>query len=134
MSRIKCGCLALVMFGISACSEPPGATEFESRVQELTQLRIEAENFARFLDSDALHQGNCNTGPVDAEYTTDPNGGQCNVGWTTAGEWLEYDIDIPQSGTFDFVFRVASANAGRTMHLEVDGVNVSGSIVSPSSG
>lgn len=134
VSRIERGCLALVLFGVSACSEPLGATDVESRAQELTQLRIEAENFARFFDSDTLHNGNCNSGPVDAEYTSDPSGGQCNVGWTTAGEWLEYDINIPQSGTFDFVFRVASANAGRTMHLEVDGVNVSGSIVSPSSG
>lgn len=102
----------------------------------LVQLpaRIEAEAFERFQDSDTNHQGNCGSGPVDREQTLDPNGGGCNVGWTTPGEWLEYDVSVAQSSTFDLVLRVASAEAGRTLRVEVDGVNVSGSVVAPSSG
>jgi Carbohydrate binding module (family 6) len=122
--------------GLAACGEAQDFGDFDtqSHESELTQLRIEAENFQRFFDSDTAHSGNCGTGPVDAEVTTDPKGGQCSIGWTTAGEWLEYDLSIVEQGNHTFTFRVASAQTNRTMHLEVDGVNVTGSITAPSSG
>src|SRR5690606_16721228 len=117
------------------CSgETDGSTS--QRTQALVQqlpARIEAEDFERFQDSDTINQGNCGTGPVDREQTQDLGGG-CNVGWTAAGEWLEYDVYVGQTSSFDLVLRVASAQAGRTARVEIDGQNVSGSIVSPSSG
>ena len=119
----------------AACSgETDGSTS--QRTQALVQqlpARIEAEDFERFQDSDTINQGNCGTGPVDREQTQDLGGG-CNVGWTAAGEWLEYDVYVGQTSSFDLVLRVASAQAGRTARVEIDGQNVSGSIVSPSSG
>lgn len=108
--------------------------EFASASQALTSLRIEAESFDRYYDTDATHHGNCGSGPVDAEITLDPNGGQCHVGWTEPGEWIEYDVNLAQGGEYTLVFRLASEQANRRIRLEVDGVNVSGSITSPSSG
>jgi hypothetical protein len=78
--------------------------------------------------------GQCNRSDgVDMERTTDPNGGNCNVGWTTAGEWLEFDISTATTRNFNITSRVASANAARNFHLELDGVNL-GSLTSPASG
>jgi hypothetical protein len=102
--------------------------------QGLSQSRVEAEAFNRYFDSDTAHSGNCGTGPVDAEVTADPKGGTCHVGWTTAGEWLEYDVNVPQAGNYDVVLRVASAQTGRTLHVDVDGINRSGAVTAPSSG
>jgi len=126
------GALISGAIALSACG---GTAESSSSLsQELSQLRIEGEAFNRFFDSDAAHGGNCGAGPVDAEVTTDPKGGQCNIGWTTAGEWLEYDVNIAQGGNYDFVFRLASSLASRTVHLEIDGVNRSGAVTAPSAG
>ncbi len=119
----------------AACGgETEGSTSQRAeRLLEYLPTRIEAENFERFFDSDTANQGNCGSGPVDREQTQDFGGG-CNVGWTAAGEWLEYDVYVDQTSTFNLVLRVASAQAGRTLRVEIDGQNVSGSIMSPSSG
>lgn len=130
----RCGAaLVAALLGLSACGgEAPESTA--SLRQGLSQWRIEAEAFNRFFDSDTAHSGNCGSGPVDAEVTSDPKGGACNIGWTTAGEWLEYDINVPQAGNYDVVLRVASAQASRTVHVEIDGIDRSGAITAPSAG
>ena len=55
--------------------------------------------------------GNSGTGPrakesVDTEFS--PTG--TNVGWITAGEWLEYTIKVPVAGTYYFSMLTSSAN------------------------
>ncbi|HVJ19482.1 MAG TPA: discoidin domain-containing protein [Polyangiaceae bacterium] len=98
--------------------------------------KLEAENYERFNESTPTVNsgGKCNRKDgVDMETTTDPNGGNCNVGWTAAGEWLEYDINAPTTRNFNITSRVASGNANRTFHLELDGVNL-GSLTAPASG
>jgi hypothetical protein len=100
----------------------------------LIPSRIEAESYVRFLDSTTGNSGNaCRTDNVDVQTTTDPNGGVCNIGWTTAGEWLEYDVRVATTRTFSIVARLAAATTGRTIHLEIDGVNV-GTLTAPSGG
>jgi hypothetical protein len=120
-------------FALTACGGDT-AESLGSSSQALAQWRIEAEAFNRFFDSDTAHSGNCGNGPVDAEVTSDPKGGACNIGWTTAGEWLEYDVNVPQAGNYDVVLRVASAQTGRTVHVDVDGINRSGAVTAPSAG
>lgn len=98
--------------------------------------RIEAEHYVRSYDTTASNQGGgCETGDdVDKEVTGDSAGGGCNVGWTDAGEWLEYDISVATAQTFDFTARVASQNAGKTFRIEVDGVDVTGPLSVPANG
>jgi subtilisin family serine protease len=96
--------------------------------------RLEAESFDRFKDNDAAHSGNCGSGPVDAETTSDAFGGACNVGWTGPGEWLEYDVRAESEQRFDITVRVASASAGASFHVELDGVNVSGPLAGTTGG
>ncbi|KAB1069766.1 carbohydrate-binding protein [Tamlana haliotis] len=40
--------------------------------------------------------------------STGDSGGGLNVGWVDTGDYLEYDIDVPASGSYKFEFRVAS--------------------------
>lgn len=58
---------------------------------------------------------------VDIEITTDTGGGY-NVGWIAAGEWLRYNFNVSEAGTYEFKVRVASAVSGtKTLHAEIDG-------------
>ncbi|HXK16436.1 MAG TPA: carbohydrate-binding domain-containing protein [Polyangiaceae bacterium] len=96
--------------------------------------RIEAESYVRFQDSTVGNSGgSCRSDDVDVQTTTDPNGGVCNIGWTTAGEWLEYDVRSATTRSFSITARLAAITTGRTIHLELDGVNI-GSLTAPSSG
>ncbi|MBL7968624.1 MAG: carbohydrate-binding protein [Prolixibacteraceae bacterium] len=54
------------------------------------------------------------------EATKDVSG-IANVGWIDAGDWLEYNIDVPANGNYTFYFRI-SANATTNFDLKVDDV------------
>lgn len=98
--------------------------------------RVQAEDYVRYNDTTAGNQGGgCATADnVDKELTSDSAGGGCNVGWTEAGEWLEYDISVPTAQSFDIVTRVASQNAGKSFRIEIDGVDVTGALSVPVKG
>jgi len=59
---------------------------------------------------------------VGMEPSASANGGY-DVGWTRPGEWLNYTIDIPTSGTYSVDPNVASTEAGGTFHIEFVGIN-----------
>ena len=52
----------------------------------------------------------------------------------TLGEWLQYTADVIASGTYALELRVASASTGGTVRVEVDGVDVTGTLVVPNTG
>ena len=56
------------------------------------------------------------------------------VGHIASGEWLEYTVDVAQSGLYSFDFRYASGNSagGGPFHLELDGKAISTPITVPS--
>ncbi len=56
------------------------------------------------------------------------------VGWINSGEWLEYTVNVAQTGLYSFAFRYASGNAsgGGPFHLELDGQAISSNITVPS--
>jgi hypothetical protein len=97
--------------------------------------RLEAEKPVRFFDTTPANQGSaaCSSTAVDAQATTDTGGG-CNVGWTDPGEWLEYDVSVATTGKFDIVARLASNVTNKSVHVEIDGVNVSGTLTAPTGG
>jgi Carbohydrate binding module (family 6)/Bacterial Ig domain/Calcineurin-like phosphoesterase/Purple acid Phosphatase, N-terminal domain len=70
---------------------------------------------------------------VDIEACSDSGGGY-NLGWVFAGEWLNYTVNVAAAGSYDLEFRVASGGAGGTFHLEVNGVNKTGSLTVPNTG
>ncbi|HEX8522975.1 MAG TPA: carbohydrate-binding protein [Tepidisphaeraceae bacterium] len=101
---------------------------------------IQAENYdiggegVAYHDSDATNSGGIyrNDG-VDLQGTSDIGGGY-NVGWTTAGEWLNYSVDVASAGTYAVDVRVANIGSGGTFHLELDGANVTGPMGVPNTG
>jgi Tol biopolymer transport system component len=102
--------------------------------------KIESENYdnggqgVAYNDNTAGNSGAVyrNDG-VDIEGTTDTGGGY-NVGYIATGEWLEYTVNVTTSGTYTLQARVAAAAAGGRLHVEMDGVNVSGSVTVPNTG
>lgn len=62
------------------------------------------------------------------------NEGGFNIGYVVAGEWLEYSVNVIHTGIYSIELRVAAPGGGRTAHLEMDGVNISGTINIPVTG
>jgi len=72
---------------------------------------------------------------VQTETTQDPTGGNLNVGWIDAGDWMAYNVTIPAAGTYRVIYRVASPNSSRTLRLEKDaGATQLGSVTIPNTG
>ncbi len=77
--------------------------------------RIEAESFCSMQD-------------IQTETTADIGGGQ-NVGWIEAGDWLEYNINVPTAGNYTLTYRVASTgNTGQLQFIAPTGTLASTSI------
>jgi hypothetical protein len=118
-----------------------GNLEWLKLSSTVTPIKIQAEDFVGGGEGVGYHDvdtanlgGKYRTGEgVDIETTTDTGGGY-NVGYTKAGEWLKYTATVATAGTYSIDFRVASAGAGGTFHLEVDGVNVTGALAVPNTG
>jgi poly(3-hydroxybutyrate) depolymerase len=70
---------------------------------------------------------------VDIENCTDFGGGY-NIGFATAGEWLEYSVDVEKPGTYDLDLRVAADGTSRTVSVSMDGVNIASNVVISNTG
>ncbi len=77
--------------------------------------------------------GKYRTDDVDIQTTADSTG-RYNVGWIVAGEWLAYDVSVQSAGNYVFTTRVATPNSGKSFHIEVDGVDVTGALAVPNTG
>ncbi|MGM0509095.1 MAG: carbohydrate binding domain-containing protein [Fusobacteriota bacterium] len=53
---------------------------------------------------------------VQTEKTADDDGGE-NVGWIDKGDWMEYLVEIPESGNYTVDYRLASAPGGGKLEL-----------------
>jgi len=82
-----------------------------------------------YHDAEAANQGGQyrTADGVDIEACTDTGGGY-NIGWTNAGEWMRYTVNVATAGTYTVSFRVANgATANGTFHLQnTAGTNLSG--------
>lgn len=67
---------------------------------------------------------------VDIETCTDAGGGY-NLGYTMAGEWLEYTVNVAATGNYKLDLRVACNGDGRTIALTMDGNNIANNIAIP---
>ena len=104
--------------------------------QPLDGYQLEAESPDSYSDTTPGNAGDavCGSTDVDAERTLDPKGGTCNVGWTVPGEWLGYNLQLPKNDEFLVTLRIASQSSSSFLHVEVDGVNVSGPVNGPGLG
>jgi uncharacterized membrane protein len=77
--------------------------------------------------------GKYRTDDVDIQTTADTTGAY-NVGWIATGEWLAYDVNVTTAGSHTFIVRAATPYTGNKIHIEVDGVNVTGALTLPNTG
>lgn len=101
--------------------------------------RIEAEHYDVGGEDLAFHEVNANgneggatlrNDEVDVEATEDVTGNY-NVGYILKGEWLEYTVNVAEAGTYALDVRVAAEGTGKTFHVEMDGIDLTGAIAVP---
>ena len=88
-----------------------------------------------YRDNDTKNQGapyRKNT-QVDIEKRDDASNGH-GIGWTGAGEWLSYTVEVAANGTYALEMPVASYREGGLFHLEIDGNDLTGPIRIPDTG
>ena len=88
-----------------------------------------------YKDNDPKNQGadyRKNT-QVDIEKRGDASNGH-GVGWISAGEWINYTVEVKESGTYDIKIPVAAQKVGGLFHLEIEGKDLTGPIRIPDTG
>lgn len=131
---------AVVRFRNLHLTEKSPATPFPATPHPIPGT-IEAEHFDRggagiaFHDVDEANQGAPyrETTQVDIEARPDASNGH-GIGWTRAGEWLVYSVEVAETGTYDLEIPVASHKTGGTFRIEADGIDVTGPISIPDTG
>ncbi|HWX02330.1 carbohydrate-binding protein [Collimonas sp.] len=99
---------------------------------------IEAENFDNGGQNVGYYNAaNTNQGGqyrsaegVGIEASSDSGAGY-DVGWTTAGEWLNYSVNVAAAGSYALQVRVASLGQGGQFHVNVDGVAATAQLTIP---
>lgn len=90
-------------------------------------------NGAAYLDNATGNTGGASfrtDEDVDIENCTDAGGGY-NIGYATAGEWMEYTVNVAAAGQYSLTFRVACNGDGRTISLSSDGTAIANNIAIP---
>ncbi|MDJ0568856.1 MAG: carbohydrate-binding protein [Pleurocapsa sp. MO_192.B19] len=88
----------------------------------LEALRVETEDYQDYYDFTSGNAGGeYRNDDVDLGVSGDVNGGY-TVGWINQGEWLTYNVDVPEDGTYQVVARVASnLDADHSFDVSIDG-------------
>lgn len=103
----------------------PGKIEFENY--------DDGGNGFAYLDNAATNSGGATfrtDEDVDIENCTDVGTGY-NVGFATAGEWLEYTVNVAAAGEYELTMRVACSGTGRTVSLSSNGTAVATNVAIP---
>jgi hypothetical protein len=98
---------------------------------------IEAEDFDRGGNKISYYEtGSATDGPLTNTYrheqgddalvqmeTHDANIGKgINIGWSAAGEWTAYSIDVEADGLYDITMTLSTSNDDRMQHIKIDNV------------
>jgi len=103
---------------------------------------FEAEDFDRGGEGVAYHdnvKGNAGgqyrtSEDVDIIVSSDSAGGGYVVDNFETGEWLAYTVNVAGSAQYDIALRVTSGFSNSAFHIEIDGVNITGSVLVPNTG
>jgi hypothetical protein len=58
---------------------------------------------------------------VDIEPCSDPSSNGYDVGWIDTGDWMQYTVNVAETGTYDIGVRYASNQAGGQFLLKMEG-------------
>jgi len=131
---------ALLTASCAAAPEWPGPSRPYQGVVRAIPGTIETEDFdeggegVAYHDLDPQNQEKKqppyrDTG-VDLEWR-DAASGKFNLGWTKAGEWLVWTVDVRETGRYRIEMAVASQKKGGVFHLEFNGVDRTGPLEVP---
>jgi hypothetical protein len=103
--------------------------------------KVEAENFdvggnhTSYYDANLGNSGKAYrlTEDVDIEANSGASNGN-SIGFTAVGEWLKYTVNIAATAKYSIAVSVATTNTGGKMHIEMNGINVTGAITIPNTG
>src|SRR5207253_6373919 len=70
---------------------------------------------------------------TDVDLSASNEGGNC-IGWISAGEWVNYSVNVSTAGRYLIEARVASYGQGGTFHVEFDGKDATGPLAVPNTG
>ncbi|NOU71418.1 carbohydrate-binding protein, partial [Paenibacillus sp. LMG 31458] len=90
--------------GVANPNNVPLTTSISVSVQSF--VKVEAENYVA----------------MSGIQTEDSSEGTKNVGWTDPGDWMDYTVNVPETGLYKLNYRVAVNNTGKVNFL-VDGVS-----------
>jgi hypothetical protein len=101
--------------------------------------RIEAENYdtggegVGYHDASSANEGGqYRSDGVDVEAAS---GGGYDVGWVSAGEWMQYSVDVATAGDYELSLRVARKAAGTGgVRVLVGGGDLTGELAVPVTG
>ncbi|MFH0759590.1 MAG: carbohydrate-binding protein [Bacteroidota bacterium] len=71
---------------------------------------------------------------VDIESCTDALTNGYSVGWTNKGEWLTYTLTNGTAASYTLEVRSAAGGSGGQIHVEVNGVDATGTVALPATG
>jgi hypothetical protein len=103
---------------------------------------VQAANYDTGGQGVAYHVGTVNGSAnsyrpdgVDLEATTDTGGGY-DIGWTAAGQWFNYTVNVATAGTYTVSLRLAAPTAVTdALHISNGaGTNLSGNVNAPATG
>lgn len=111
-------------------TDPPDTTDPESPVivpgsPVALPGTLNAAQPSRYVDLTPGNNGSeaCIVGDLDAEPSVE---GGCNVGWSSPGEWQEYDVTVATPGQYDIIARVATGIPGVYFRIDIDGIDATG--------
>ncbi|MBW3629450.1 MAG: carbohydrate-binding protein [Gemmatimonadetes bacterium] len=145
MTRLVSTWIFLVLLGAGCGVMPrsgaPRATTPFGGVAQFIPGVVEAEHYdlgpagVAYYDVDERNQGANyrELTQVDIEARKDASNGH-GIGWAVGGEWLNYTVEVRESGTYTVEVPVASRRKGGTFHLEFDGTDVTGPFDVPDTG
>jgi len=133
----------LVLLGSLAHQSSSGSSRPFKGVIHAIPGTIEAEDFDEGGEGIAYHDREPENlekrrpahrdGGVDLEWRATASR-QYNLGWTRAGEWLMYTVEVREAGVYRLEMMVASSKKGGTFHVELNGADKTGPIEIPDTG
>ena len=95
---------------------------------EVERYDVGGEGYA-YHDDEAENQGEAFR--PDEGVDIDVNGDGHVLGWTMAGEWLEYTVEVLNTDQYNFTATVASGLDGSSFRLYCDEKDITGEVVVP---
>lgn len=96
---------------------------------------IEAENFdlggQNISYNDATPENQAGEYRLDEGVDIGEGNGGFTLGYTAGGEWLEYTVDVAESGLYEFEFYVSSKNGGGELSVMEGNMDISNTISVP---